>query len=575
MQVLVRRITTRLLLLMLVFSFASQAALPQPPSQHGQSKFADDTVLVRFVPGAAADQVAQANRDVQGTVIRSFDAIGVKVIRVPKGSVTNAVQRYLRNPNVEFADLNYTRSVFLPTTTEGAEPGLGVANNFKEQYALQNTGQAFGATADPLFGSLIYPSYQGTAGADINAPAGWNITHGSSDIGIAILDSGIACTHLDFTTPGPPNPDPVNKCIEEVNLVADKGSTLQDVLGHGTHVAGIAAAMPDNGVGIAGVGWDTKVGSLKTCWEDYSLYILGIIIGQCDDDDVIEAIMHATDSGKYQVISMSFAGPDVSSSVEVAVDYAWNNGMILVAGAGNNYSKEMMFPAAFANVIGVGSTDYHDNLSSFSTFGPWVSVLAPGTAILSTVPGDACGQALSEPSDCYAYKSGTSMSTPHVSGLAALLLAQNPGASNAQIRGLIENGADATGTMGQNLQAWSVHGRINVGSSLSSNAEPTSHHVQSISLSTVSADRGRKHGQATVIVVDDFGSPVSGASVSGSFTGTFAESPSATTDGNGSVTLTTTATAKGGVTFSFCVDDVSHSTTTYDSGANTATCTNY
>jgi thermitase len=88
-----------------------------------------------------------------------------------------------------------------------------VANNFKEQYALQNTGQAFGATADPLFGSLIYPSYQGTAGADINAPAGWNITHGSSDIGIAILDSGIACTHLDFTTPVPPNPDPVNKCI--------------------------------------------------------------------------------------------------------------------------------------------------------------------------------------------------------------------------------------------------------------------------------------------------------------------------------------------------------------------------
>ncbi|NCF74392.1 MAG: hypothetical protein GWP67_12910, partial [Gammaproteobacteria bacterium] len=139
---------------------------------------------------------------------------------------------------------------------------------------------------------------------------------------------------------------------------------------------------------------------------------------------------------------------------------------------------------------------------------------------------------------------------------------------------LIENGADATGTMGQNLQAWSVHGRINVGSSLSSNAEPTSHHVQSISLNTVSADRGRKHGQATVIVVDDFGSPVSGASVSGSFTGTFAESDSATTDGNGSVTLTTTATAKGGFTFSFCVDDVIHSTT-YDSGANNATCTNY
>ena len=565
MHVLVRKIATKLFLTFLVFSVASQTALSQPTSQQGLSKFADDTVLVRFVPGAAADQVTQAHRDVQGTVIRSFEAIGVKLIRVPKGSVTNAVERYLRNPNVEFADLNYTRSVFLPTTTEGAEPGLGVANNFNEQYALENTGQPFGATADPVFLSLIYPSYQGTAGADINAPAGWNITHGSSDIGIAILDSGIACNHLDLA----------GKCIEQVNFVADKGSTLQDVLGHGTHVAGIAAATPDNGIGIAGVGWDTKVGSLKTCWEDYSLYLWGLVIGQCDDDDVIDAIMHATDSDAYQVISMSFAGQEVSSSVEVAVDYAWNNGMILVAGAGNNYSKEMMYPAAFTNVIGVGSTDYHDNLSSFSTFGPWVSVLAPGTAILSTVPGDACGQALSEPSDCYDYKSGTSMSTPHVSGFAALLLAQNPGASNAQIRGLIESGADATGTMGQNLQAWSVHGRINVGSSLSSNADPTSLHVQSIALNTVSAGRGQKHGQATVIIVDDFGSQVSGATVNGSFSGAFNESLSATTDGNGSVTLTTTATAKGGVTFSFCVDDVSHPAIAYDSGANSATCTSF
>ena len=555
--------------LALVLLIGFSVAHAQPQLRHGQLQFADDTVLVRFTPGAPAAEIAKANREVQGAVSRSFDAIGVKVIRVPEGSAEMAVERYRNNPNVEFADLNYRRSVFLPTTAEGAEPGLGVANNFDEQYGLHNTGQAFGASLDPIFSSLIYPTYKGTPGADINAPEGWNISHGSSDIGIAILDSGIACDHLDLAVN-----DFAGKCIEQVNFVAEHGSTLEDVLGHGTHVAGIAAATTDNTIGIAGVGWNTRVGSLKTCWEDYSLFF--VVIGQCDDDDVIDAIIYATDSLKYKVISMSFAGPVVSDAVETAVDYAWNNGMILVAGAGNDYSDDMLYPAAFTNVIGVGSTDFHDNLSAFSSFGSWVSVLAPGTHILSTVPGGGCGQPAGEQSDCYDYKSGTSMSTPHVSGLAALLWAQNPTATNGQIRSMIENGADATGALGQNLLAWSKHGRINMAASLGSNAEPTLHRVQSITLSTVNAGRGSKDGQAIVTIVDDFGTPLNMATVTGTFSGGFDGTVSGNTDGNGSVALTTAAPAKGGVTFTFCVDDVTHSGgTVYDPAANTPTCASF
>jgi thermitase len=566
MRTLIRKSSFQLLLVVLTLLFGSQSALSQSMPRHGLSNFADDTVLVRFNPGAPAAEIAKAHTDTQGFVVRSFDAIGVKVIRVPKGSASNAVERYRRNPNVEFADLNYRRTIFLPTTNEGAEPGLGVANNFDEQYGLHNTGQQFGASLDPIFGALIYPTYTATAGADINAPEGWAITHGSSTVGIAVLDSGIACDHLDLT----------GKCIEQVNFVGEHGSSLADELGHGTHVAGIAAATTDNGVGIAGVGRDTRVGSLKTCWEDYSLFF--VVIGQCDDDDVIEAITYATDatyadgSPKYKVISMSFAGPVISDSVEVAVDRAWNNGLVLVAGAGNDYTQDILYPAAFANVIGVGSTDFHDNLSGFSTFGQWVSVLAPGTHILSTVPGAACGQPAGEPSDCYDYKSGTSMSTPHVSGLAALLWAQNPTATNGQIRSLIENGADETGALGQNLLAWSAHGRINMAGSLGSTAEPTTHHVQSVTVSTVSAGKGRKSGQAVVTVVDDFGSPLNGATVHGAFSGSFDETVSGTTTASGSVTFTTTATAKGGVAFTFCVSNVTHAATTYNDASNNVTC---
>ena len=568
MRVPVRNTAAHHFIFVLFLLAASQLAWSQPVLRHGVSSFADDTVLVRFVPGSAAAAVAQAHRDANGLVLRSVEAIGLTVVKVPAGSATQALARYRMNPNVEFADLNYRRTVFYPVTNEGSEPGLGVANNFTEQYGLHNTGQSFGATVDQLFGTLVYPSYQATAGADINAPEAWEITHGNAAVAIAVLDSGVACTHLDLA----------GKCIEEISFVADKGSPLQDVLGHGTHVAGIAAATTDNNIGIAGVGRDTSIGALKTCWEDNTYALFGIVLGQCDDADVIDAIVHATDSGLYKVISMSFAGADVSASVETAVNYAWDNGLVLIAGAGNDYSQEMLYPAAFANVIGVGSTDYHDNLSSFSTFGSWVSVLAPGTTILSTVPGEFCGQSASEASDCYDYKSGTSMATPHVSGLAALLWAQNPGASNAEIRSLIETGADKTGATGQNFLAWSQHGRINMASSLASSTggvDPTSHHVQSITLNIVSAGKGNKRGEAVVTIVDNLGNPVGGATVFCTFSGAYSETGTGVTSATGSVTLTTSGTAKGGVSFGFCVDNVEHSQTTYDASASTLTCGNY
>lgn len=544
---------------------AGGAAVAQQPNAQSQSRFSDSTVFVRFINGAAAGDVASAHAASNASLVRSFDSIRVQLLEVPKGSAQVAVERYRRNPNVEFADLNYRRQLYRPTTTEGAEPGLGIANNFDEQYGLHNTGQQFGATIDPLFGTLIVPAYQATAGADINAPEAWNITTGSSAVGIAVLDSGVACDHLDLA----------GKCLEQVNFVDEHGSTLQDVLAHGTHVAGIAAATTDNGIGIAGVGRDSAIGSLKTCWEDYSLAIFGIIIGQCDDDDIIDALMYAQSSGSYHVVNMSFAGPEFSATLEAAMDSAWSSGLVLVAGSGNEYSQQVMYPAGYANVIGVGASDYHDNLSWFSSFGPWVSVLAPGSFILSTVPGDQCGQPAGEPSDCYDYKSGTSMATPHVAGLASLLWAHNPGASNAQIRNSLEAGADSSGALGQNFLSWSQHGRINMAAALGVNTDPTQHHVQSIALATVNVGQGNKRGQATVSIVDDLGGPVVGATVTGTFSGDFVETQAGVTGANGSVVLTTGGTARGGINFGFCVDSVTHAVTTYDAGANALTCSSF
>jgi len=422
----------------------SQDNSPQP--------FAPDTLLVAFNPGTAASEMGAAHSQAGGNVLRTIAAIGVQVVAVPNGTVLAAVQRYQRNPHVTFAEPNYQRPLFLPVTTEGSEPSLGIQNFYDEQWGLDNVGQSFGATVDPLFGTLIVPAYTGVADADIDAPEGWSITWGSSAIRIAILDSGVFCSHADLDS----------KCVEDMNFVEHHGSPIGDILGHGTHVAGIAAAETDNGVGIAGVAREASIRSIKVCYEDYSLAFFGIIQGLCDDADIADGITYAADMG-YEVINMSLAGPQFSQTLRNAVNYAWNQGSVIIAGAGNGYSTELLYPAGFANVISVGATDYFDNLAYFSSFGNGVSVLAPGHTVFSTVPNDFCqGMLPDDPRGCHDWKSGTSMATPYVSGIAAMLWAYLPTPTNAQVRSSIENSAEEVGALGQNFLAWVQHGRVNL-----------------------------------------------------------------------------------------------------------------
>ena len=435
---------------LLVSTVASPVLIAQSQGNPPQP-FAPDTLLVAFHPGTAAAEMGAAHSQAGGQVVKTIAAIGVQVVAVPNGTVLTAVQRYQRNPNVTFAEPNYHRPLFLPVTQEGSEPSLGIQNFYDEQWGLHNTGQSFGATVDPLFGTLIIPAYTGIADADIDAEEGWSITHGSADIRIAILDSGVYCSHADLAS----------KCIEQASFVGQHGSPPDDIIGHGTHVAGTAAAKTDNRVGIAGVAWEASIGSLKVCYEDYSLALFGIIQGVCDDADIADAITYAADWG-YQVINMSLAGPQFSQTLLNAVDYAWNQGVVIVAGAGNGYSTEKLYPAAYDHVIAVAATDYFDNLAYFSTFGDWVSVLAPGHTILSTVPNELCNMQPDDPEGCHDWKSGTSMATPHVAGIAAMLWAHLPTPTNAQVRSSIENSAEEVGAMGQNFLAWVQHGRVNL-----------------------------------------------------------------------------------------------------------------
>jgi subtilisin family serine protease len=410
------------------------------------------------------------------------------VIEVPAGTVQNKVARYRANPNVAYAEPDYYRVLVLPDEEDYAPLFGGPGRDyFEEQWGLHNTGQPLTDPDDPSTEIYGYPD------ADIDAPEGWDISTGNAAVKIAILDTGIDCDSVEHA----------GKCVEEVNFVTQYSNTLEDIVQHGTHTAGIAGANTNNGIGVAGVGWNSSVGNLKACFEyEYDLFPpfgYYVITGVCPVSASAAAITYAADHG-YHVINMSYgsdlvdasgnpAGTPTQPNAETAaVTYAWNQGVVLVAAAGNSGNTTQIYPAANSEVIAVGATNRYDNLASFSTFGnTWVSMLAPGEKILSTVPVDICifyanlyGTPYNPATEgCLTWNSGTSMASPHVAGVAALVWARLfPGQSpascisssgtpcNAVVRSHLEYGTDATGASGQNFLAWSQHGRLNLHSAL-------------------------------------------------------------------------------------------------------------
>jgi thermitase len=283
--------------------------------------------------------------------------------------------------------------------------------------------KAIGTPNDPSFGNQWGMT-------KIQAPQAWDITTGQPSIKIAILDTGVDQDHEDLA----------GKIVANKNYTTS--GTVDDRYGHGTHVAGIAAAATNNGIGVAGVGYNSTIMNVKVLDDTGSGYYSWVASG----------ITWAADNGA-KVINMSLGGSSSSSTLESAVNYAWGKGVVIVAAAGNSGNTARLYPGYYTNVIAVGATDSNDAKASFSTYGSWVDVAAPGVNIFSTLPNHANQIG----SQNYDYLSGTSMATPYVAGLAGLVWATSCGTSNTNVRNRIQSTADpitGTGTYWQ-------YGRIN------------------------------------------------------------------------------------------------------------------
>jgi thermitase len=342
----------------------------------------------------------------------------------------DAVAALSRDRRVEYAELDALWHVDQASAPNDAR--------FADQWGLENTGQ-------PVNG---HPA--GRAGVDIDAPRAWASGHGSDEVVVAVIDSGVDYAHEDlaanmWTNPGeiPGNgiDDDNNGVVDDVhgfNSIDGSGDPDDD-LGHGTHVAGIIGAEGDNGKGVAGVNWTTRIMALK---------FLGPTGGGTTSDAIacIDYVLKMKERGaNVRVVNCSWGSRQRSQALGDAIDRAVGQGVVFVCAAGNDgldSDRTPHFPSAYESdgVLSVAALAPDDTLARFSNYGARsVDIAAPGVDILSTLPDGE-----------YGFASGTSMASPFVAGVVALVAAEDPGMAVKTIRQrTLGGGFDVPGFVGK------------------------------------------------------------------------------------------------------------------------------
>jgi subtilisin family serine protease len=379
----------RNLIPLLLVALLAPFAFPEATSATA-SPAATAQILVGFGKGAGSARQQALITRVDGFRLRTIATLRTAVVSVPAAEKKEALALLNNLPGVAYAEIDRTRRA----------SALDVNDPFLDEADWQ--------LANPRF------------------PDAWELTTGDPNVVVAVLDTGVAPNHPDL-----------GALVPGWNFV-DLDSDTSDDDGHGTFVAGIVAGQGNNSIGVAGVCWQCRIMPVK------------VITGTGGSDSAIASgIVWATDHGA-DVINMSLAGPGDSITLDNALSYAEEHGVVLVAAAGNDNTDEPYYPAAYPGVISVGAVNAFDHFESFSNYGDWVEVDAPGCT-WSTVP-----ESIYRPYVFYEYGCGTSFAAPYVSGLAALARSYNRSASAASIRDAIEQWTVPLAYGDGN----SVHGRI-------------------------------------------------------------------------------------------------------------------
>ena len=436
----------------------------------GQSYDQTDQIIVKFKERSSSygkffvnQQKLKVNK--LNAIVQKHNAIAINqlttskenesklfTIKFPESTnIRQAMNELCQTDIIDYAEPDYKGSA-------GGEQGvLPNDNYYYRQWALKNSG--------------VFSFTTAIEGADIDMENAWSINQGDSTVIVAIIDSGVKLDHPEFAGRIWINYDELcdngldddNNGYKDDRMgwdFANNDNNPTDDNGHGTNVTGIVGANGNNSIGYAGVDWNCKLMILKatdnTSFGYYSWWA--------------SAIYYAVDNGA-RIINLSLGGTGSSATLQNAIDYALNKNVVVVACMMNTNSETIYYPAAYPGVIAVGSTNPDDTRScpfywkptSGSNYGNHISVVAPGNYIY--------GLNYQSNSNYNFYWGGTSQATPHVAGIAALLLAQSPSRTAAQIKSIIEQAADdLVGNPSEDTPGWDKyygHGRVNAFKALS------------------------------------------------------------------------------------------------------------
>jgi type VII secretion-associated serine protease mycosin len=343
----------------------------------GETSHDPHSVLVRFKHGTSASASDRVLRNRKARATGEVTGTGYLRVRA-EGRAADLVRDLRRDPTVASVTLDYRRRLT-------ANPN------------------------DPAFAAD--QAYLKT----VRLPQAWDVTKGSTSQIIAVVDTGVNTSHPDLT----------GRTVAGYNAV-NPGSAPTDLNGHGTMVAGVAAANTNNGVGVAGAAWTARIMPVKVFRPD----------GYALDSEIAAGIVWAADRGAT-IINLSLGGPGSSPVLHDAVKYATNKGALVVVAAGNDGDDTPQYPAAYPEVVAVGATDKAGVLTDFSSYGDWIDVAAPGYDIVSTGLGKD-----------YYIADGTSFAAPIVSGIAALIRTKYPNWTPAQVLNRLRTSARDAGPRG-------------------------------------------------------------------------------------------------------------------------------
>lgn len=428
------------------------------PAEPLQGDYVPGQLIIRFKPGVTREQISDfyadyglAEKEVLFRV--DSDEAGMRLASTPTDITPYLFTVMAEDERVEYVEPNY----LLRINRTPNDPDYG------KLWGLNNTGQT-----------------GGTAGADIRAQLAWEVSTGSRDVVVVIIDTGVDYTHEDLAQNIWVNaaecPQGYGRCVPNgrdddgngyiddfygVNTINDTGNPMDD-FGHGTHVAGTIGAVGNNSLGVAGVNWNVRIAACKFLGAGGS----GTVAG------AVKCFQYAHDlKNKYNqnvvATNNSWGGAAFSQALYDAM--AGPGQPLHICAAGNSNSSNTHYPAGFDldNIISVAATDHNDRYASFSNHGAeWVDLAAPGVDIYSTVPKGSCP--LCSPSG-YDSSSGTSMATPHVTGAVSLVKAQYPTLTNEQVKQRLLSAVDP---LADRTKLTFTNGRLNLLNALENDTTP-------------------------------------------------------------------------------------------------------